>query len=565
MWTKIFLLFFVFSFLFRTDYSFNQDLGRHLKLGEIILKTGAVPNTNLFSYTNPDFPFINTHWLFEVLIYLGQQTIGLQALLTLKVIIFIISVWLILRIIPKENQALLLPAGFIFLHVLRERIDLRPEIFSFLFTASTYYILEKYLRGPTKLIYLLPAVQLIWINTHIYFFVGLILQAIFIIHKVYLNLRSHPTSGKLKMLTITFVLSAVISLANPNGLTGFLYPLNVTNNYGYTIVENQTMFLLESIGFVDPNFLFVKLIFGISALSLVITVIKKRIVIKDILLLGFGTILALMNVRSFPYLVFLSLPAVLANFGQIKFGGVFKVLTFIFGALVILESYFYLNGNYYLFRDDYNQPNLRLIESGKGALDFVMSSDLPGPIYNNFDIGSYIIYRGYPKYKVFVDGRPEGYPKEFFLDIYIPTESDFEKFKDLDKKWGFQTIIFSHTDQTPWGKAFLQSINKDKEFVTVYLDDFIIVLVKKEVADEKQLEVIDVNKLSSSNSKFENPRSYLNLSVFALNTNNPEAALNFTTSALTLFPGSPIANSLYLSLTGKQFSLFYSAANKFFW
>src|SRR3972149_12086752 len=113
MWAKILLLLFVFSFLFRTDHAFDQDLGRHLKLGEIIWQTKSVPKINLFSYTNPDFPFINTHWLFEVLVYLGQQAIGLQTLLILKIIIFLISVWLILRIIPKGNQALLLPVGFI--------------------------------------------------------------------------------------------------------------------------------------------------------------------------------------------------------------------------------------------------------------------------------------------------------------------------------------------------------------------------------------------------------------------------------------------------------------------
>lgn len=69
MWQKILLLAFVFSFLFRTDLSFDQDLGRHLKLGEIITQTWNIPKINLFSYTNPDFPFINTHWLFEVWAY----------------------------------------------------------------------------------------------------------------------------------------------------------------------------------------------------------------------------------------------------------------------------------------------------------------------------------------------------------------------------------------------------------------------------------------------------------------------------------------------------------------
>lgn len=468
MWTKILLLFFVFSFLFKADHSFDQDLGRHLKLGEIILKTGSVPHTNLFSYTNPNFPFINTHWLFEVMVYLTGQTIGLQALLFIKVAIFLASVWLILKIVPHENKALLLPIGFILLHVLRERTELRPEIFSFLFTATTYYILEKYLRGPTKLIYLLPLIQLLWINTHIYFFVGLILQAIFLIYIGFQNSRFHPKGVNIKIPIIILTLSVIVSLINPNGLTGFLYPLNVTKNYGYTIVENQTMFLLESIGFSDPNFLFVKLALGISVLAAIFAAIKKRFIIKDILLLGFGVILALMNVRSFPYLVFLSFPAILANFGPIKYAGAVKVLAFVFGAILLFESYFYLH----------DTVGLKLVESGKGALDFVINNNLPSPIYNNFDIGSYIIYRGYPKYTVFVDGRPEAYPKEFFSQIYIPTESDHAKFKDLEKQFGFKTIIFSITDQTPWGRTFLASIVKDSDWKTVYLDNFMIVLVR---------------------------------------------------------------------------------------
>ncbi|KKT25633.1 MAG: hypothetical protein UW11_C0025G0017, partial [Parcubacteria group bacterium GW2011_GWA2_43_9b] len=46
-------------FLIHSASAINQDLGRHLKMGEIIWQTGHVPITNLFSYTNPNFAFIN--------------------------------------------------------------------------------------------------------------------------------------------------------------------------------------------------------------------------------------------------------------------------------------------------------------------------------------------------------------------------------------------------------------------------------------------------------------------------------------------------------------------------
>ena len=456
MWVKLLLLLFVFSFLFRTDLAFDQDLGRHLKLGEIIINTGNIPKTNLFSYTNPDFPFINTHWLFEVVVFWFSQTVGLEILLILKVVIFVFSLLLILKIIPKENQTLLLPIGFIFFHVLRERLELRPEIFSFLFTALTYFILEK----KQKLIWLLPILQLAWINTHIYFFIGLLLQAIFLVHT------------RTKKLGIFFILSVLVSLINPHGINGLLYPLEVSKNYGYTIVENQTIFLLENIGFKNPNFLFVKLTLGVMVLSL----LRRKFVIKNILLTLSGAVLALMNVRSFPYLVFLSLPATLQNFGPIKANALTKIITTIFAGILIFESLFYLSGEYYRTKDPRYQVGLSFKENVKAAMDFVLTNNLAGPIFNNFDIGSYIIYRGYPKYPVYVDGRPEGYPKEFFQNTYIPMQSDFAKFKIEAEKWGFKTIVFSLTDQTPWGQAFLQNIVKDSGWKLVFIDDFMIVL-----------------------------------------------------------------------------------------
>lgn len=560
MWVKILLIFFVFSFLFRTDSSFDQDLGRHLKLGEIIVNTHQVPKINLFSYTNPTFPFINTHWGFEAFVYIWSLNLGLSSLLILKILIFLLSVVLILKIIPKENEqvpssgssALLLPIGFILLHVLRERLELRPEIFSFLFTASTYFILEKYLKKPTKLIYLLPFIELLWINTHVYFFVGFVLQAIFII-----------THRKVKLLWFIFALSVLLSLINPNGLSGLFYPLIVNQNYGYTIVENQTIFLLESIKFSDPNFLFVKLSLGLIALSVFVSFLRRKFEVnkfaasplKNILLSLFGGFLALLNVRSFPYLVFLSLPATLGNFGPIRKNNLTKLLSLIFGLLLILESYFYLNGDYYKYHDDVKQVGLSFEESGKGAVEFVLANNLPQPIFNNFDIGSYIIYKGYPEYKVFVDGRPEAYPKEFFLNTYIPDQSDYLKFKDLEKQVGFKTVIFSHTDQTPWGVNFLSNIVKDPDWVTVYIDNFMIVLIKKEIAIERNLEVLNLNKLDPTLYKFKTHADYLRLSYFLLKTGNTQSGSKFLEQTLNLFPKSPVANSIY---TG-------SSSNPFFW
>ncbi len=562
MWVRILLLFFVFSFLFRTDHSFDQDLGRHLRIGEIIWQTHRIPLTNLFSYTYPDFPFINSHWLFEIWAYLGQQLFGLSSLLVFKLAIILLAVWLVLKTIPKK-QYLLLPVGFIFLHTLRERPELRPEIFSFLFTGFTVYVLNKFDSTKTKLIYSLPAIQLIWVNTHIYFMIGLILQAIFLFNLSYQHIRSHIRSGKLKLLIIIFVLSVIASLINPSGIKGFLNPLTFNQNYGYTIVENQTMFLLESINFRDPNFLFVKITAAIIILSIIISVIRKRWTVKNLGLAGFGLGLALMNVRSFPYLVFISLPAVLDNFGLIKQAAWQKIFIAITVLLLLYESYFYLHGDYYKYTNSDVKPGIEFRESGKKGLDFVLKNDLPQPIFNNFDIGSYITYRGWfispqggSNYRIFVDGRPGEYPREFFQQVYIPMQSDPQKFMEIDKQYGFKTIIFSHTDQTPWGKAFLTSIVKNPDWKTIYTDDFIIILVKKEALTSQDpvpdgtgqgdaLQHVDLSKLNPDDYQFDSYLSYLRLSLFLLQTGNSESAQKFAQAGLKLFPQSPLGNALF--------------------
>lgn len=529
--------------------SFNQDLGRHLKLGEIITKTYSVPKLNLFSYTNTDFPFINTHWLFEVLIFAGSESFGLYTLLVLKIVIILISVWLILKTVAGNNSVLLLPIGFIFLHVLRERTDLRPEILSFLFTALTLYILERYKKSGTKFIFSLPLVQLIWVNTHIYFPIGLILQAIFLINTGLSSLRLHPRGVKLNNLAIVFVLSVIASLINPHFLNGFLYPLNVFNNYGYTIVENQTMFLLENIGFSDRNFLFVKLAAVIILFSIVLSTVKRSINFKCILLSLLGLGLALANVRSFPFLVLISLPATLTNFGPIRPALWTKILSVITAVLLVTESWLYLNGAYYLQTDSQYKPGLRFEQNAKGALDFVLNHKLPGPIYNNFDIGSYIIYRGYPNYPVFVDGRPEAYPGEFFQQVYIPSQYDYQKFKDLETRYNFQTVIFSHPDQTPWGKAFLQSITQDNTWKIVYLDDFMIVLVNNSTLDLKEIELAS---LSPDQYSFINYMSYLRMGTFLIGMGYPESGQQFIIKSLQLNPQSPLANLLMANIEASR-------------
>lgn len=552
-WPYLILLFFVLSFLFRSDLSFDQDLGRHLALGKIIWLTHHVPKINLFSYTYPGFPFINHHWLFEVIAYLSSITIGLEGLLMIKIIILLVVAFITLMLAKRTKSVLLIPVAFIFLHLMRERLELRPEILSFLFTALIFYILEKFEKDNSKLIFILPLISLIWVNTHIYFPVGIFLQLIFLasmVFKKFIQKRGKTDIfNKIKTLVSVTGISIAVSLLNPNFLKGALYPFTVFSNYGVTITENQTIFTLQSNGFKDPNFLFYFLAGFIVLVSIYVSLWRKPD-LKNILLSLLGLALATQSIRGFPYLALISLPAVLPNFNYYKTGILVKALNVIVILLIFGEAVLYLSGIYYPLTYLPNTPSLNLIENAKPALDFLLKNNLPQPIFNNFDIGSYIIYRSYPGYKVFIDGRPEAYPVSFFQDVDLPMQEDYAKFRKAEKTYGFKTIVFSIIDQNPRTTNFLNLITKDPDWKTVFLDQFMMILVRSD--SSQNLKAIDLASVNVKEYNYKNCVAYTYLSTLFFNTHYIKQAESFNQKALRLCPANPAANYIMSNILLKE-------------
>ncbi len=538
------LLLFCFSFLYHNDQSFNQDLGRHLKLGEIIWNTQSVPKTNLFSYTYPDFPFINHHWFFEVLIYLGSITFGLNALLVLKLILLLLIISIVMLVARKTGSALFLSISFVFLHLLRGRTELRPEILSFLFTVLFLCILEIFLRKNSKLICILPVISLIWANSHIYFPVGFFIIIVFLADLIFQKYVQKIKNLENKIATLFVILGTSIlsTFINPNFIKGALYPFTVFNNYGVTISENKTIFALQEVNFVNPDFTFYYISAFIILASIYSSFFRNKFSFKNILLPLLGLALATQSMRGFPYLLLISLPYVLLNFNWTKENIWTKVVNMLVLLFILIEGLFYLNGTYYGLTYRSWTPKLEFTQDAKPAMDFVLGNNLPVPIYNNFNIGGYIFYRGHPKYQVSVDGRPEAYPAQYFSNEYLPSLENYKKFKQLEAENGIKTIIFSIMDQNRETLAFFNSINKDPEWKIVFLDQFMIVILKSELQQELGIQEIDLAKLKVKDYNYPNVDAYTNLGTFLFNLNYVSQAKEFTQKALDMNPNNPAAN-----------------------
>lgn len=473
----------LFVGFFHPITAMTQDLGRHLLTGKLILQTHHVPAINLYSYTYPDFPFINTHWLSEVLFYLIQSTLGFTGLLVVMTLIVLATFALLFWEAKRRASITSLTVVCLLLFpVLFERTDLRPELFSFFLLAIFITVLYRNRERSTKLLYILPVLSLLWVNLHIYFLLGLGTIGLFVVEQL-LRERQRLEKNRFFTLAGVFLLCILASLLNPHGLTGLLYPFNVFHNYGYTIQENQNIFFLQSL-FPSLSIRFFEISTVVLFLSL--SIAGKRTQLIDWFLAITFTVIGAMAIRNFPMFVI----AVFVPFTSSLTITTHKLQGWLNPALkkrVALICIICLSA-LLLWQIDYQTSkhplSAAVVKSSSGAAAYFLTHHLSGPIFNNFDIGSDLEYRLYPREKVFVDGRPEAYPASFFQSVYIPMQQNPALFQRVAAQYHFQTIIFSHTDQTPWAETFLAWISKDPTWKITYLDDTMIILQPATAIDQ---------------------------------------------------------------------------------
>lgn len=572
----LFILIFVFlgSFLIHNFDSIGQDIGRHLKIGETIWQAKEVPKTNLFSFTEPDFPFINHHWLSEVIFFGIFSYTGFTGLILVKTFFVLLAFWLLF--ITIKSHAKFWPIAISFLlsmFIFIQRTEVRPEIFSFVILAFFLFALFKAkLEKNYFYLWFLPVLELFWVNLHIYFFIGPLIFLSFLIDRI-IDKKINPKSETLNpkqyqnpntqnskrfrtfgfriwnLFRISnlefriFILVILATFVNPAGIHGALLPFNILKEYGYSIVENQTLsFLADFMSFNLSVFAF-KFSVAVLAFSLILTAKKSRQRIFEIIVLAFFVYAGFRMLRNLPLYALASFPVLAIaltdiqdyflrfNLNKIKafhrVGGFVKILL---SALIILLIFLVANNSYYKYMSSSRISGFSVPNGLERAVDFVKQNKIEGPMFNNFDIGGYLIWQiegvRYPDekvpdpFRVFVDNRPEAYSVKFFNEIYKPMQENKEKWLEFSEKYRINFIFFGHTDTTPWGQNFLENIAKNQGWKIVYINEDAMILVKN---NNKNAGIISEFSITEKNA-------IAKISDATRNSNTNKAGLNLILS-----------------------------------
>ncbi len=489
--------FFCFLFIFIAFFhpaSLNLDLGRHLLFGKYMVQTHEIIKTNLISYTNTNYHYVNSHWLSEIILYLIVNFTGFNGLVIfIEIISLLTFLSLIIYSIKRFHPISILLTSLIILNLVFLRNEIRPEIFSYFLLTLFLLILYKFKEKKTLLIYLLIPMEALWVNLHIFFVLGLVLIFIFAIDEFFSGKTIR--SQKFKTLSKVFLLSIIATFLNPNFINGALFPLSFNLGYSVSIAENQNIIYMIRNGMYYQPFL-TAICYGIFMFLLGLRY-RKKLFLSDFLLIftfTFGVVYANRNIAFFAYAIFI--PSVkilslvinnllifakktLSNKRIVNFENL--ILFFICMCLVL-----------FLFKHVSQQMlGLGANNPGKNSITFYLDNKLHGPIYNNFDSGQYLAYSLFPKEKVFIDARPEAYPKEFGLNVYYPATQNPNLLKPIFIKYKVNIIFVFYTYES---SKNIQFYLNSSDFKPIYLDDFSLILIKNNNENKKLISKYLIDK-----------------------------------------------------------------------
>ena len=307
-WLVFVLLLSLYSYFLMTPVNLaTADLGRHIKNGELLF-TGnfGLLYSNYYSYTNPDYPFVNHHWFGGMVFYIFNILGGFLGVQLLFIVVSLAALGVFFYVSVKySNVVISAVAALLFIPLIIYRDEVRPEIVSYLFAGIYYLVLRGFLdrKVPRKWLFSLIGLQIIWVNTHIYFFVGFLILGGFWLEEVFKGIRAGGWSKEIKELTILLVACGWVSLLNPHFGYGLIYPFQILGNYGYRVLENQSVFFLENV-IAMPVIIYFKVGLAVLVLSWVYAFyrlirFKEGVSVTNVILSVGLSYLAFTQVRNF--------------------------------------------------------------------------------------------------------------------------------------------------------------------------------------------------------------------------------------------------------------------------
>ncbi len=402
----------------------DTDMWWHLRAGQWAWEHRAIPRTDVFSHTIAGRPWIDHGWLPQLGMYGAYALLGYAGLsLGVAAIVTLAFVFVFLQ---GEVNPFLRAFVVVLAAVVSGPVWVaRPQLMSFLLTAIFAYVLHVYKYRHRNLLWTLPLLMVLWVNCHGGFITGFILIGCYVLGEGLDNLLGHAEPPllrprRLTALVVVALVSLLATLVNPNTIQMPLYPFRTA---GIGVLQD---YIQE---WASPNFhqLFLQpFIWMLLAILAAMGLSRRRAALTDLALVSVFVYMSLLWQRNTALFALVAAP-ILMRYAAAAIETLWQplppprhtrparpllVLNWVLLAVVLAAGLIKIAQplspavNAQIQREDYPTE----------AVAFVRDHALPGPMFNSYNWGGYLIWTLYPDYPVFVDGRTDLYDDDFLRE-----------------------------------------------------------------------------------------------------------------------------------------------------
>jgi len=481
----------------------DPDFWWHLKSGEWMWQHRGLLQHDPFTFTGDgqtslrEALILKGYWLWQLLAY-GLYAVArfngifLLNLLTLLAL-FVLQAHQLRRAGVRIWAAAPLLASVYLLISYNYAVE-RPQFISLLCVPIVLGQLFQFRQGG-RLGLSLPLIMLLWGNLHGGFVVGDILLVLFAAGTLY-DERSQP--GRLRHALLWAGLGVLFSLLNPNGVDTFIGLASFYHSSLMTdVYEYRDTFFLVGRGRLDLLLLWLMVAVYLAGVWLR----RRQLSLTELCLAGFLIWFSLAHGRNAGFFALGMLPLTGAAL-QRMLDGCPPRLGLLVGGLLLclpLAGVALRGGELAAQRISQGAVSPFFPEPAAG---FLNTSGLKGRLLNDYTLGGFQIWRGYPAWQVFIDGR--GLDPKVYEDWKLIVAASLEdagqgrpRFEQLLDHYRVDVVMLPLFDMyTGRITALVKFLINKPDWTPVYLDAQAYILARETAASRPVISRSGMDKLS---------------------------------------------------------------------
>jgi len=466
----------VFIVAFRPMEDF--DTFWQLQSGKFILESGQFLYRDTFSIT-PDAFRLEHCWLSDIIFYLSYLAGGYELLSLLKTVLVTLCAILLYRCNLRRggDPNFVIPILCLCLAATIGSWVERPQLWTFLFSIIYLYILHKGREQASKAWYGLIPLMLVWASLHAGCIFGFVLIGFFFVAEIIQLILGKTTTKKAVTLAGVGFATFGVAFINPYGS---IIPLHILAHLNLTKLSSGQQVIMEWLPPAPEQLVLFYAVFVLWGVAILLKG-KRNDPAEVIFFLAF-LYMGTSQVRHtvfVPLLAGFYLPASVQDLVRRflpaqKPGVYFQTLSrfILVATLTLLLSQNVTRSSWGWGLDSINYPI--------AATQFIIQNRLPPTIYNFYDWGGYLMWKLFPDYQVFVDGRNTSAET---LEASNRIDNSWDGWLEDFKRYNINTVISRTCYYDSGGPVpLVESLAKDPGWVLVYSDNIAVVFVRKDEA-----------------------------------------------------------------------------------